>query len=803
MQIGSAVSAISLTKIVKVLPRYTISNNLDRELYIQVFTTDRTETLKSNSTLIFDPLVEKPAIRISPDNKNWSGPFKIEDLGDFQIRFIADWNLKSPDWKKGKFGFIRVLISTADEATINISLVYPQEPEYLIKNNTESAVKVSQHNYTGPELLIKPGKSRPWTFDSFVEAEPKVKVLIGSLEGKYSLDKIKKCKKLGEFYLEVTVKDSTRRFEIRTAAKSDGRGSILMPSSLKVMKFEFTLARLGVSISDASNVDMVYASLIDVKGKMKVVEGAAENKLRKNLKYDLKVQNFQIDNMYTDPQLFPVILNKHIYKKDEEDLTPFLQVKVYTESSQFDDGTPPFDKITWFEFCVQPISIKINEETIFALINLKEYFSVFSSEANKDVELDLDPRYSSPLQEYKSVNRKAYFEFFRICGVKLEVTFRMLDDRSKTAQRSSFLPLSFLKSFGKAFTNISSAPLSFTEILITHGFQTLDNMTSSLIKNLIRQAAMQVFKILGSSDLIGNPVGLIDKLGTGVFEFVNEPAKGLLKGPKCFAQGVGKGVRSLVGGIVAGSFESISKISGSLYNVLNDVGGDGQRASRHDDSSGVMQGIKGGVLDVASGITGVFTKPFKGAKEQGAKGFFKGVGTGLFGLVSTPFKIVLKIGSTLTSGIAQGATLLAKGQIQTFGRVRFPRQSNHKQVLEPYNNELAQAKELIRKEGGDQRIVNYSHLNEGDEIIFIITTKMIWVLSGDEVGKIMLKDLKNMEIDVADEGFVLVIGGKGKRFLVPAESYGALATLYYSIVSIAGPVEAFKAKKEKKSRFCT
>ena len=38
-----------------------------------------------------------------------------------------------------------------------------------------------------------------------------------------------------------------------------------------------------------------------------------------------------------------------------------------------------------------------------------------------------------------------------------------------------------------------------------------------------------MYKLLGSADMIGNPIGLVNKLGTGVYEFVSEPAKGLLK----------------------------------------------------------------------------------------------------------------------------------------------------------------------------------------------------------------------------------------------------------------------------------
>jgi vacuolar protein sorting-associated protein 13A/C len=85
---------------------------------------------------------------------------------------------------------------------------------------------------------------------------------------------------------------------------------------------------------------------------------------------------------------------------------------------------------------------------------------------------------------------------------------------------------------------------------------------------------LQLYKILGSSDIIGNPVNLINKLGTGVFELISEPTKGLLHGPDEFVEGLGKGVSSLVTNVISGSFESVSKITGSLYAVVKNVSGE-------------------------------------------------------------------------------------------------------------------------------------------------------------------------------------------------------------------------------------
>ena len=134
--------------------------------------------------------------------------------------------------------------------------------------------------------------------------------------------------------------------------------------------------------------------------------------------------------------------------------------------------------------------------------------------------------------------------------------------------RGSSYVVSLLHTIGATAANITEAPLYFKELIICDTYNTPVSLSSQILKNYTRQGILQFYKLLGSSDLIGNPIGLVDKLGTGVIEFFNEPRKGLLKGPKEFAMGIGKGVRSLATNVVAGGFQSVSRISGSLYTVV-------------------------------------------------------------------------------------------------------------------------------------------------------------------------------------------------------------------------------------------
>ena len=77
---------------------------------------------------------------------------------------------------------------------------------------------------------------------------------------------------------------------------------------------------------------------------------------------------------------------------------------------------------------------------------------------------------------------------------------------------------------------------------------------------------LQFYKVLGSLDMIGNPIGFVDKVGTGFFEFFNEPRKGFLKGPVGFGEGLAKGVGSLISNVIGGSFDVVGKITGTFLN---------------------------------------------------------------------------------------------------------------------------------------------------------------------------------------------------------------------------------------------
>jgi len=194
-------------------------------------------------------------------------------------------------------------------------------------------------------------------------------------------------------------------------------------------------------------------------------------------------------------------------------------------------------------------------------------------------------------------------------------------------------------------------PLQFNELIILESFISQEMLIKNIANHYKYQVKSQVFRILGSSNLLGNPAGLLDKVGHGVFQMARDPLVGMTQGPTSFVKGVGTGMQGLVKGVIGGSFNSIGNFSGSMYSVIKTSTGQADTRSTQKVTgivSGVSQGVKGIGSEVASGVSGIFTKPAEGFKRGGFGGLIKGFGKGVVGVVATPVTGVLRAGESIS-----------------------------------------------------------------------------------------------------------------------------------------------------------
>ena len=147
--------------------------------------------------------------------------------------------------------------------------------------------------------------------------------------------------------------------------------------------------------------------------------------------------------------------------------------------------------------------------------------------------------------------------------------------------------------------------------------------------------------------------------------------KGAIEGPLEFAEGIGIGIRTLLGSTVGGTAGAFSKITSVLGKGLATLTFDEEyKASRtqlknasprattdiavggkhvvmvYNFKMSVIFFLISFVKGFVDGVTGVVKKPVSGAKQSGASGFVKGLGKGFAGLVTRPTSGIVDFTST-------------------------------------------------------------------------------------------------------------------------------------------------------------
>ena len=125
-----------------------------------------------------------------------------------------------------------------------------------------------------------------------------------------------------------------------------------------------------------------------------------------------------------------------------------------------------------------------------------------------------------------------------------------------------------MSTIGIVMSNIDRAPINMTGIQIKDCIDTVDSISNKLIAHYKKNCISQVYKIVGSLNIIGNPISLFRNISTGVKDLTTKPAQGFVKGPAEFGIGIAQGTSSLVAHSIGGAFNSISKVTGTVSSSL-------------------------------------------------------------------------------------------------------------------------------------------------------------------------------------------------------------------------------------------
>ena len=354
------------------------------------------------------------------------------------------------------------------------------------------------------------------------------------------------------------------------------------------LKVKIALMGFGASIVDSDPKELIYMSVHEITVEIEK-QVTVENGLQDiNYYYSVDIGHVQIDNMLS--KSFPVIFGPQrlfIKAKDKKtadtDWEPFIQIRASVTNTKDKDVT--FTRYNSLQLQLSEMSAFVDQEIIMSIVRVATsisgsfktenlYLKTVDEEAKKWPELppihqvlkSLEPSLPEELPLSTVGGDKLFIEFLNLAAVKIRITLRL--EKTPVDPTGPLAVVEVLYSVLATISNISDAPIYFSELVLTNTFSAPKALATALQKNYARQAVLQIYRLLGAIDIIGNPIGLVDQLGSGVFEFFNEPRKGIMKGPKEFATGIGKGVRSLVTSVVGGSLNSVSRITGSLYSLV-------------------------------------------------------------------------------------------------------------------------------------------------------------------------------------------------------------------------------------------
>ena len=504
----------------------------------------------------------------------------------------------------------------------------PLAPAYIIQNHVDHlCAYVSQKEVSDePELLVGPNQSRAWLWQDPVSEQRATFRLqdtrLGEeaeVEKDYSLDKIKEHKPVTvgaeELVFIVNVRGLTKVCHIYSKRRKPGvthsrtarRNSLDLGQSTRTnsampkefiaevgeMKVSVTFPQIGIALvgqrlmgSDwlalGLNTDIVYLSVMDLEVKL-------AQQMNGEQSLEVVAEKIQIDNgNRTAP--FPVAFRAVPTDGPQKPLFQFSVVKCAKEM-----GPNAFRMI---QVLLQEADVVVDEELVAALMMFSSSVK-FGDEDDWDSTQHADDFALSITGGSKDSLVKAetiFCEFLQIHPIKLSITYASSAGISmEELGVSSFLSNNPLLD---VLANVDAAPLRLNALVLQDLVTTKDQAAELVVKHYKRQGVTELYKLMGTVDLLGNPLGLVTGVASGVVDFFYEPGQALMTNPLELGNALSKGTMSLIGGTIGGSMNSFSKMTGAVGKGLTTLSMDDsyitQRrsvAQADDAMDGLVSGI--------------------------------------------------------------------------------------------------------------------------------------------------------------------------------------------------------------------
>ena len=838
-------------------PKYVVINNLGFDITYrqEIYSLNQDFLLKNSEfqSLTYEKTEKYFKIGIYDEINhitNYSGLFNIESGEDLDLKVRINPNshfLNNKDMKIFSYNgseyyiLIRLINNSYDNGTTYILFCHPLFPYLEIVNNLNTPLIIYEEASSKPLIIDNKNVTNfPFVWENPAKYKDELKFEILGYKEPFSFsvfnEGIVEIKEKGlslTYSISSKNKTETRSFKIEKTKKIDQGELNLSRMFIKRKKlasssYDCFIKGFGLSLISQELKEIFYISFYNIRAKYITNIHKSKSDIRTTtiVKYFASIDNFQVDYCLNDSLRTIISPILHILPSNEQEirknlekknipLIPFIEANVITKTSKNLISNEELTSYELIQLVLQKFEMKIEQNELINLLKmyndfmkLFDYYTINNEiiGQEKDKEPLLDVELSIPIKKLLKENENSIrqlINYLALSSLKLELTIRL--DSKPIDFKIPIIIDKILGSMINALGRISNCPLKFKEQVIEKVYMSWYDLSWKIINPYITQGIVQIYKILGSLDIIGNPVNLINNITEGVYDFVYEPGKGIKN--KNIGIGIGggiaKGVGSLVSGVVGGAFDSLQRITTTLLVSIQSIAGRKRQDILYEEQnepenalSGLYQGICGFGSEIGRGVKNMFTQPCINYQENGASGFCSGLCKGFVGLILCPVSAVLKLVSSISAGIKNSCFGLSGRKRLKTERFRYPRIIvEGEEKVHTYNENKSEAKEILfilEKENTDNILYSEDFIcaDKGFGKKFssvILTDKAIYVVYNTQkvIFEELLKNIKHSVVHFIDDKFVIVfklLNGKSKGFSINKD-YSRIPTELFDLIS--------------------
>ena len=586
--------------------------------------------------------------------------------------------------------------------------------------------------------------------------KPTVSLVISDEEDSVVFEKEVKVRRFNEYNGYEGKPDALTGCHLKTEWVSDER-SVVVDTQVSV-----ALNGVAVSLLNAKPVEVLTAYLKDLSLTLTCDSSRKQS-------VSLTLNTLQIDNQLLNA-LSPVLLGAVNPKKPA----------IAASAVLLPHASVPC--IHSCELTLNPLFLAMDNRLLVALIQFIGDIPFHLLAGAKNAQYFDIPEFSpnSSIVLRSASSTKLFIEHLAISDVCLTVSNKI--DPATTVTGVFLPPTSFFVPVQTVLDTLCGlvANIDDTEIVLQaytlhrfFGYQT--ELVRAVTKFFVPQVTKQVLKVLGSVNLLGNPVGLINDVRSGIKAFVVDPTTEE-EYSEGFDKRVQEGGKVLIQNTTKGVLNTVAKVTGTLSDGVAALS-----FNKHYKEQRIL-GRKGFIHGLTSGVTGVVMDPVRGAKK-GVKGLLEGVGTGLVGVVTKP-----------VSGLLDDAAKLmetAKDSIshqEKVARVRLPRCILCDHVLRGFDEKMAFGQELyftattryrVESEPDEQYVF---HCCVDKNTHYFVLTQYHCMLLSPNADLLWYLPVAGLQIDVDDEEMRILTNNESKLVLfsdkdICSRLYGILLNL--------------------------